>query len=114
MFWRLFQVSQSDLIPPFVIHRGGDNLTAFHDPAIDEEAFKAATIVFFRTPVGLQRCYVILQQRYFNIPVIAGNTHTTRVRGLLHEIIPTIPDATTCTQTQDASEITAIISGATP
>lgn len=28
-----------------------------------------------------------------------GNIHTTSVRGLLHEIIPTIPDATTCKQT---------------
>lgn len=33
-----------------------------------------------------------------------GNIHTTSVRGLLHEIIPTIPDATTWKQTPHTSE----------
>lgn len=35
-----------------------------------------------------------------------GSIHTTSVRGLLHEIIPTIPDATTYKQTPHSSENT--------
>ena len=36
--------------------------------------------------------------------------HTTSVRGLLHEIIPTIPDATTCRQLENtAFSVSAVI-----